>query len=1509
MQPINGLLGPEEAFKNVCNGCPLRPVLHIPDMAGPFSTFESTYKKLMPAALQQFLTQADLNRFISSRYEFLEGKSSEIEIRIREWDEFPWLINSSTIEVCMPDSPFITDTILDYLNSESHSIHLSIPALLSVERNGRSIQSVEPTTGRSNTEAFVYVEIQKLSDKEKKIIEKDLRRNLQELRQVVQDFPVALKQLTALSLPNEELVEDREWISENFVTLGSASFSADKLQKPTGLLRESSIRKQALNDLQRLFSARRIDAGELNHTESSSLEDSHMLFHESQIMSRVNRHRALHLILIPSRPLYLLAGHFAGRGELTPRFLNPPARRKVEILAERIYAPPNSHRRKLLFQIAQMIPVGIFLSRPQNLIEVWLTQILDNLYVSEPDFAVNIDQEYDMVWILGIVSGSEASAFSPEHIQRISHRLKFKQEILIRRRMNEHEIMFLAVSPESPGTLEQLQSELSVSVSHLFASWQNRFRKALTNHFIGERLIEEKLTVYRNALSPASEVHQDPEEALQDLIRLEELSHQRELKSAFFRKAEDVFIKIYSLHERAIGDLVPVLANFGFRVTDEFTFPASFPDGTRYIYAYRIQDDELDSRYDTALARVLESVILKTSTDEPINRLSVYGLDRHQLALVKSLHAYLFQIDRNFSRAFIARASLAQREFIQSLVLWLEYRFAPGVREPEKEKEVFAQLQSLLDQISSVMESLLCKRLMEIAGAIVRTNYFEFLSEISIKLRSQEIKGLSSPVPLFEIFVYCSDFEAVHLRGAAIARGGIRWSDRPDDFRTEIHGLMKAQMVKNTIIVPSGSKGGFCLKGDRSTDPAFGLECYKRFMSAMLALTDNRTSTGKIKRPALVCMDHPDPYLVVAADKGTARFSDHANEVSLKAGFWLGDAFASGGKHGYDHKKQGITARGAWESVRRHFHEMGQNPENDPITAVGIGDMAGDVFGNGMLLSKSMHLVAAFNHKHIFLDPNPSSEAWKERKRLFDQVLGWDSYNTSLISRGGGVFDRSSARISVSQEVQERLGISDAEHSGEELIRAILRAPVDLLWNGGIGTYVKSSEESHSDAMDPANDRVRINGGDIRARVIGEGGNLGMTQGGRIQAAFTGTRLNTDAVDNSGGVDMSDHEVNLKILLERLLKTGNLGDFAQRNQWIEKLEERMIDLVLENNRAGNLSLSLDQRRLQQSPDSFLAAMRWLESCGHTLDGLSADELHVSDHPARLFVRPVLCSMLGHARLELKNEILASGGFTQPELEKYLLNYFPEELVEAFPEEVKQHPLRKEIIVTQVLNHCMNFGGITFFWSTIQKTGAGAAQIALNRLAVEAFIRASELREENHVNAAAELQHLLSIEEQVESMTSMLLMNSTGAQEILQSKPEQRARFARILEYLEAHCTESAGEKKTGAECMDRAFWLFLQMENQLPEKELLQQYVSITQSDAMQTVDRYLGLPVSPYRAEMRFYRRIREKRDRVVRDMLMGRLPLDRLSRLRALTDGDDTQKALAIYEGLEAVLSRNPL
>jgi glutamate dehydrogenase len=1482
------------------------PCAKIHSMDSGFTIFQDTYHRLLPGALRAFLTEDDLKHFIGERFHFIRNRETDLKIEISEPTENqPWLINSTIIQVCLPDSPFITDTILDYLNSEGHRIHLSLPALFSITRQSGLVQDLQLAAGQENTEAYVYVEIERLNEDERNRVYTDLQRNLQELCQVVQDFPVALDRLRAMEFGHNDLQGDRDWIADNFVTLGSARYDGAGLADATGLLREDSLREQAEADLSNLFLSRSISFERFKNqgADRGPGESPEILFHESGIMSRVNRHRALHLILVPGDPAFLLAGHFAGRGELTPRFLNPPARRKVEKLAEKIYAPVNSHRRKLLFQIAQMIPVGILLSRPQPLVEQWLTQILDNLYVEEPDFSVDSDPEYEMIWILGVVAGSEASAFSSEHINRVGHREGFQPDVLLRRRMNEHEILLLSIVPTGGQTLEALFQRLSKTVHGLFASWQNQFRKSLTNHFIGERVIEEKLTLYRQALSPAAEVQQEPEEALQDLIRLEDLTVDRPVRVNFHRKQNDVYVKIYSMDQRPIGDLVPMLAHFGFLVTDEYAFPTRFASDTRYIYAYRIEDAELNPRFDASVSRVLEEVVLGTTTDESLNRMAIYGLDRHQLALVKTLLAYLFQIDRTFSRAFIARTTLAQKDFVRTLVQWFMLRFSPeeaSIEREQSQKELTERLQNQLDAIGSIMEAQLCRRLFQIVEAVVRSNYYSFKPEVSFKIRSQQLTGLLPPVPLFEIFVYSSEFEAVHLRGAMIARGGIRWSDRPDDFRTEIHGLMKAQMVKNTVIVPSGSKGGFCLKGSRATDPAFALQCYKRFMASMLELTDNRTPDDEIEAPDLVCLDPPDPYLVVAADKGTARFSDDANEVAMAAGFWLGDAFASGGTNGYDHKKQGITARGAWESVRRHFFEMAQDPEKDPVTVAAIGDMGGDVFGNGMLLSRSMRLVAAFNHRHIFLDPAPSPEAWQERKRLFDEVLGWDAYNASLLSKGGGIYDRTSARIRLSPEAAEALGIEESELSGEELIRSILSAPVDLLWNGGIGTYVKASTETHDDAMDPANDRVRINGNEMRCRVIGEGGNLGFTQKARLEAAANGTRLNTDAIDNSGGVDMSDHEVNLKILLERLMRTERM-DPSGRNQWIEKLEEDMIELVLLNNRASNLCLSLDQRRVQLNPEGFTAVARWLENRGHRLEGLALEDPSSRfEQPSRSFSRPMLASMLGHAKLELKNQILDSGGFSRKEMESYFTSYFPEKLLSSFPDDVLAHPLRQEITVAQVLNHCVQYGGVTFFLSVMEKTGSSPVDVAYARLSVESFLDVSSLRSKAPGAAAAETDYLISLEDRIERMTITALLQN-AAEALFSGSQGNRQMFSEVLEYLRAADPEEKAVSG-GPGPMDLALWYCLNS-GENSSRSMLEQYRNTIRMESIRSVDTYLARPVSASVADMRFYRRIQERRDNLVHGLIRGQIKEDSLNDFRAMLEGEDAKSSTVIFEALESV------
>ena len=571
---------------------------------------------------------------------------------------------------------------------------------------------------------------------------------------------------------------------------------------------------------------------------------------------------------------------------------------------------------------------------------------------------------------------------------------------------------------------------------------------------------------------------------------------------------------------------------------------------------------------------------------------------------------------------------------------------------------------------------------------------------------------------MVEIVVTSPTVEGIHLRGGKVARGGLRWSDRPDDFRTEVLGLMKTQMTKNAVIVPVGSKGGFVIKQapeERDALRDYVKQQYQTFIRGMLDLTDNRVGDDIMQPEGLVIYDDPDPYLVVAADKGTATFSDVANAIALEYDFWLGDAFASGGSQGYDHKKEGITARGAWVCAERHFRELGINPNTDTFTAVGIGDMSGDVFGNGMLHSDSMQLVAAFNHLHIFLDPDPDAKtSYIERKRLFELPRStWQDYDERLISEGGGVFSRQAKNIPLSEQVRERLGITATELSGQDLIKAILAAPVDLLWNGGIGTYVKSSSERHADVGDSSNDSVRIDADDLRTRIVGEGGNLGFTQLARIEYATAGGRINTDAIDNSGGVDMSDHEVNIKILLQPLVRSGQLGSDA-RNDLLKQMTDQVSHLVLADNYTQSLSLSLASARSTQQ----LANYRRLQGYLAERVKLAAEVEFLPNrktYQARTqagqgLSRPELAILLAYAKMDVYQQLLESPVPDEPFVTPLLHSYFPDVLSEQYQDALEHHSLRREIIATQLTNRVVDILGMTFVQRLIRDSGAGASAV-------------------------------------------------------------------------------------------------------------------------------------------------------------------------------------------------------
>ncbi|GAA3310545.1 hypothetical protein GCM10020219_016450 [Nonomuraea dietziae] len=709
--------------------------------------------------------------------------------------------------------------------------------------------------------------------------------------------------------------------------------------------------------------------------------------------------------------------------------------------------------------------------------------------------------------------------------------------------------------------------------------------------------------------------------------------------------------------------------------------------------------------------------------------------------------------------------------------------------DPKRSDEVRADLSEALheeilgalDEVASLDEDRILRAYLEMIQATLRTNYYQVDADgrrkpyISLKVDPQAISVLPLPRPRYEIFVYSPRVEGVHLRFGKVARGGLRWSDRMEDFRTEILGLVKAQMVKNTVIVPTGSKGGFVVKrppssGNREEVMAEGIACYRMFISGLLNLTDNLVDGQVVPPKDVVRHDGDDTYLVVAADKGTATFSDIANSVSKEYGFWLGDAFASGGSIGYDHKAMGITARGAWESVKYHFRTAGVDIQSTDFTVAGIGDMSGDVFGNGMLLSQHIRLIAAFDHRHIFIDPDPdAARSFAERQRLFELPRSsWADYATDLISAGGGVFSRGAKSIQITPQMRAALGIS-ADISAlppNDLISAILRAPVDLLWNGGIGTYVKASSESNADVGDKANDSLRVNAADLRCKVIGEGGNLGFTQLARIEFALNGGLVNTDFIDNSAGVDTSDHEVNIKILLDQVVRDGELTD-KQRNQVFTSMTDEVADLVLRDNHAQNVVLAAARAQAPEMLHIHARYLRRLERDGlvnRELEFLPSDKTLAERRQAGIgLTAPEFSVLLAYTKLAVDAELLGSDLPDDPYLASWLVSYFPSALRERFRTYMDAHPLRREIITTCVVNELVNSTGTTFMFRFGEETGASSQDIARAYLVTRevfdlpSFTKGVEALD-NKVDTRTQLAMLLEARKLAERGTRWLLGN-------------------------------------------------------------------------------------------------------------------------------------------------------
>jgi glutamate dehydrogenase len=869
-------------------------------------------------------------------------------------------------------------------------------------------------------------------------------------------------------------------------------------------------------------------------------------------------------------------------------------------------------------------------------------------------------------------------------------------------------------------------------------SWYDDFKHRLI-YEVGNNKAVKILKKYNSVFSNEYQGYYSVPQAISDLIILEKLDSNNPLQIDFYQIPQhknQLHLKLYQLDKPLpLSVVIRILDNMGLSTESDFPYQLKIDtDSIAYINDFHVllMEEEIQdvNKIKTEFEDLFKSIIAGLSENDGFNKLTLTaGLSSKEISLLRTYSKYMHQARFRFNQSHLETTLVFHAEITRTLIELFHCKFS--LKKNGNRQTKIAQIENKIEQsllqISNFDEDYIIRQYWALINATLRTNYFQTDKDgsdkpyMSIKLRSSQVPDLPAGKPLYELFIYSTRFEGIHLRNDKIARGGIRWSERLGDYRTEILGLMKAQVVKNSVIIPSGAKGGFVLKNlpDKASRQIVQHEvvsCYELFIRGLLDLTDNRINDKLISPPKTICYDDNDPYLVVAADKGTATFSDLANRIAKEYQFWLADAFASGGSVGYDHKKMGITARGAWESIKRHFLELHLDVHQNHFTVVGIGDMSGDVFGNGLLYSRKIKLIAAFDHRHIFLDPNPDVErSYDERLRLFQLPhSSWEDFNPKIISQGGGVYKRDIKSISLSREIKEALDIDRDSMTPNQLINAILTAPIDLLFNGGIGTYVKASSESNSDVGDKINEYCRVNGKDLRCKVVGEGGNLGFTQAARVEYALKGGRIFTDFIDNSAGVDCSDHEVNIKILLNKEVDKGDLT-IKKRNQLLFSMTTDVAKLVLMDNFNQALVLSIAAHNSLQYSGLYFSYIKELERTG----GLNRRSESIPDDDAlnerkasgQALTRPEMAVILAYTKIFITNSLLNSDVPDDPYYFTAAQTAFPNKLVKKYGDALKDHKLRREIIATQVSNGIINRVGITFFYRLQLETGASIPDIA------------------------------------------------------------------------------------------------------------------------------------------------------------------------------------------------------
>lgn len=1294
-----------------------------------------------------------------------------------------WESTHTVLEFNLDDQPFLVDTLCTEINRLGLAVHFlihlgGIKVIRNTKHEITGILPLDATNSEAHTEAPIYIEIDRQTDpKVLKELGQNLDRVIDDARLAVQDWKklqgevyAALEEIEAIKPPaaTEDIEEAKaflRWLLDNhFTFLGYRlyDFIMDGQKEALKLVKESGLgvlRETSQSKLLRHYADLTPEARKLG------LSNQILLLAKTNTRSSVHGNRYTDFVSVKR---FNAKGAIIGErwfvGLYTSNVYNdsprtfPLIRLKISEVLKRSGLPPKGHAHKALAHILETLPRDdLFHSTQKELYDLSLSilELQDRrcirlfvrkdiygrfisclVYVPRDDFNVELGhrmQEILQESFLGLEISYETRFFDS-----ILARIHYTIRINLKQQPHSYDL-----------------SSIERRLIEAGRSWKDGLHEQLTTHF-GEEKGNALYASYYRAFPAAYKEAFSPQSAVFDIEHIEKLNPENALEmSLYHSQRADGLIHFKLFHPETtipLSDAIPILEKMGLRVIGEQPYQLQFNAGRSVWindFSMRYSGNELDIDENREnFQETFKKIWNYDAEHDGFNSLVLLAhLNWRETALLRAFAKYLKQIGFTFSQEYM-EATLARNPDVARLLIQMFFEKFDPLQQSEKSSAALLELSEKITQalegVANLDEDRILRMYLNLLHAMVRVNYFQTDTQghskpyLSFKFNPDLIHDLPLPKPAHEIFVYSPRVEGIHLRAGKVARGGIRWSDRREDFRREVLGLMKAQQVKNAIIVPAGSKGGFIPKflpvdGDREQILQEGIHCYQDFIRGLLDLTDNMEGHTVIPPANTVRYDEADPYLVVAADKGTATFSDIANAISLQYQFWLGDAFASGGSAGYDHKKIGITARGAWESVKRHFQELDLDIDNHPFSVVGIGDMGGDVFGNGMLQSKQIKLVGAFNGTHIFIDPDPDPAiSFVERQRLFNLPRStWEDYSETLISAGGGVFKRSVKTIKLSPEIKKLLNIKKDQIAPNDLVQALLKAPVDLLWNGGIGTYVKASTETQLDAGDRSNDGVRVNGNELLCRVVCEGGNLGLTQLGRIEYELNGGCINTDFIDNSGGVDCSDHEVNIKILLNRIVSQGELTE-KNRNILLAKMTDEVAELVLHDNYRQVRALSINTDLSLHYLDLYSRYIKEMVKDGkidRELEYLPSDETLITRKANNKgFTRPEMAVLLAYSKNILKAEIINSDLTDEDYLNQYIQYAFPQILRKRYDEALNQHRLRREIIATQLSNTLINDMGITFVYQMYDETRADTINIVRAYIISKEIFNLRDLRE-------------------------------------------------------------------------------------------------------------------------------------------------------------------------------------